>query len=40
MKKIHWGLMALVLAPTITAGYALTRCGKIKMAVSAEIEIL
>jgi hypothetical protein len=40
MKKIPWGLMALVLAPTITAGYALTRCGKIKMAVSAEIEIL
>ena len=40
MNRIAWGLMALVLAPTITAGYALTRCGKIKMAVSAEIEIL
>jgi len=40
MNRIPWGLLALVLAPTITAGYALTRCGKIKMAVSAEIEIL
>ena len=40
MTKIPLGLPALVLAPSITAGYALTRCGKIKMAVSAEIEIL
>jgi len=40
MKNTPWGLIALVVAPAITADYALTRCGKMKMAVSAEIEIL
>jgi len=40
MKNTPWGLMALVLAPATDTDYTLTRCGKIKMAVSAEIEIL